>query len=520
MRIPTVAQMQNIDKNASREYDIPGIILMENAGLKVVEVIKEILPALSNKRIVVLAGKGNNGGDGFVIARHLHNHGAKVVTFLLGDPESLPKDAKRNYTILNKIKAQIWLLSNEHNLDKLQLALLKADLVVDAIYGIGFKGAVREFEAKVIKAVNKSKIPVVAVDVPSGVETDSGSVIGEAIKATQTVTFALPKLGLLVEPGSEYAGRLTIADISIPTDLLVDENIKTNLLTEKLVQTFIKTRPREVYKGSFGHLLAIGGSMGMSGAITMTAQAALKIGAGVITAAVPEAVAGIVAGHSPEIMTLPLPQTSDAQISTAAVPQLINFLSKATVCTIGPGMGRYPEAYDIVSLILKESDLPVVIDADALNALKDDISMVTNRSAPVVLTPHPGEFSTLTGLSTTRIQSDRIGTAREFAQKWGVILVLKGNKTIIALPSGEAFMNLTGNPGMATAGSGDVLTGIIGGLIAQNLEVSSAALVGVYVHGAAGDLGVLSQGQRGLVAGDLIKYLPQVIKVFETELLE
>ncbi|MDR1615614.1 MAG: NAD(P)H-hydrate epimerase, partial [Syntrophomonadaceae bacterium] len=195
MRIPTVAQMQNIDKSAIREYDIPGIILMENAGLKVVEVIKDMLSALPGKRIVILAGKGNNGGDGFVIARHLHNNGAKVVTFLLGDPESLPKDAKRNYNILNKLKAQIWLLNNEHNLDKLQLALLKADLVVDAIYGIGFKGTVREFEAEVIKTVNTSKIPVVAVDVPSGVETDSGSVTGAAIKATQTVTFALPKLG-------------------------------------------------------------------------------------------------------------------------------------------------------------------------------------------------------------------------------------------------------------------------------------------------------------------------------------
>lgn len=515
MKIPTVMQMQSIDRNASREYEIPGIVLMENAGLKIVEVIKEVLPSLSGKRVIILAGKGNNGGDGFVVARHLHNNGAKAVTFFLGAPEQLPEEALCNYRILNKIKAQVWQLNNEKNIEKLQLALLKADLVVDALYGSGFKGLVAGFEAEVIKTVNESKVPVISVDIPSGVEADTGLVIGQAIKAKYTVTFALPKLGLLLEPGSTYAGQLTISDISIPADLLVDADMKTNLLTDKLVQTFIKPRPREVFKGSFGYLLAIGGSIGMSGAIIMTAQAALKSGAGIVTAAVPESILNIVAGATPEVMTIPLPQTMAAQISTAAVPQLINYMHKATVCTIGPGMGRYPEARDIVSLILKESDLPVVIDADGLIALKDDISMLTNRSAPVVLTPHPGEFAQLTTLTVEEVQENRIEVAREFAQKWDVILVLKGNKTIVALPDGEVFVNLTGNPGMATAGSGDVLAGIIGGFIAQGLEAANAALVGVYIHGLTGDRAVLDQGQRGMVAGDLIKYLPGVIREFE-----
>ncbi len=515
MKVLDAKQMQEVDQCAIKEFKIPGLILMENAGLKVIDVIKGIFPDLIGKRVVVLVGKGNNGGDGLVIARHLSNAGAKVGTFIFGLPEQFPADSRSNYEILANMQEPIWLLNDEQNLEKLQWALLKADLIVDSIYGIGFKGVPSEFESEVIRSVNSSRIPIVSVDIPSGVEADNGSVHGEAVRATHTVTFALPKLGHFLEPGSLFVGELTIADISIPSSLLVDDAFKISVITDKLVSTFIEPRAREVHKGSFGHVLAIGGSIGLSGAIMMAARSSLKVGAGMVTAAVPESILNTVATATPEIMTIPLQQTASGQISTAAVPQLIEKMKKATVCTIGPGLGRYPEAHEIMNLVLKETDLAVVVDADGLMALRDDLSMVAGRSASVVLTPHPGEFASLTGLSIDDIQGNRIATAQEFASKWGVVLVLKGNKTIVALPNGEVYINLTGNPGMATAGSGDVLAGMIGGFIAQGIDAGSAALIGVYLHGLSGDRARMALGERSLLAGDIIEFLPEVLKEYE-----
>lgn len=517
MKIPKVQEMKEIDQRASLDFGIPSIVLMENAGLRTVEVIEDILGSCSGKKVSVLAGKGNNGGDGMVISRHLINAGAEVDTFLLGDENNLTPDALTNYQILKRMKARIYPLQAEAGLDRFMFSVLSADLAVDAIYGIGLKGGVNEFESRVIDILNWSRRPVVAVDIPSGVEADTGKVHSVAVQATHTVTFALPKLGLLLKPGRDYAGSLSVADISIPSPLLNDPALKQNLINEKLLRSFLKKRAPEGHKGTYGHAMIIGGSLGMSGAVMMSSFAALRCGAGLVTAAVPESLVPVIDSALLEVMSTPLAESGDCLISPEALPAIENLLGTASVCAVGPGMSRYPEARTIIGFILENSGIPLVIDADGLNALKGDTDILKNRQVPLVLTPHPGEMARLTGKSIEEIQSRRLEIAQGFAEEHGVTLVLKGHNTVVAVPGGDVYINMTGNPGMATAGSGDVLTGIITALIAQGLNPQQAAVAGVYLHGAAGDQAALERGERGLVATDLIHYLPQVIRRFEVE---
>ncbi len=516
MKLLNAREMKDIDTRASREYGIPSIVLMENAGIRTVEVIEELLVTPAGKHIVILAGRGNNGGDGLVIARHLVNSGAQVDTFLLGTVSDLTADARVNFNILSNMKAGIFPLLAEADLDKLLLSLLSCDLIVDAIYGIGFKGSLNVLESRVAQMVNWSRRPVVAVDIPSGVEADTGAVHGEAIQANHTVTFALPKIGLVLEPGKEYVGTLSVADISIPLTLLRDASIRTNLINEALIAPLIRPRSSESHKGTYGHALVVGGSRGMTGAVVMTAVGALKSGSGLVTAAVPESLLPVVDGSVLEVMTTPLAQTRQGTIALEALPALENLLGTVSVCAIGPGMSRYEEARAVISHVLERSGVPVVIDADGLNALQGEVEVLRGRQVPVVITPHPGEMARLIGKSVEEVQADRINIARQTAEEWGVTVVLKGNKTVIATPQGEVYVNITGNPGMATAGSGDVLCGMITGLIAQGLKPHQAAFAGVFLHGRAGDLAAQARGQRGMVAGDLLAALPDVLRGLET----
>ncbi|MGS0765435.1 NAD(P)H-hydrate dehydratase [Syntrophomonas curvata] len=515
MKLLKADEMKAIDQEASSEYGIPSIILMENAGLRTLEVIEEILGESKNKSIIILAGRGNNGGDGLVIARHLLNSGAAVKVFLTGKADELTNDSRLNYEILVRMGAPILPLMSDEDLDSLMLSLVNGDLIVDALYGIGFKGSLGRFESRVVKMVNWCRAPVVAVDIPSGVEADTGRVYGLAIKASHTVTFALPKIGLVLEPGKEYVGTLSVADISIPTVLLENSSIKTNLINEQMVRMLLKPRAADTHKGTYGHVLIIGGSPGMVGAVTMASLAALRTGAGLVTAAVPESLAAAVDSSLMEVMTAPLAENGQSAIAPEALPVIENLLGTVSVCAIGPGMSRYPEAGAIVRFVLEKAGVPVVIDADGLNALQDDIAILKDRQVPIVLTPHPGEMARLTGKSIEEIQTNRVEFARSFAREWGVSLVLKGNKTVIAHPSGEVYINISGNPGMATAGSGDVLCGVIAGLVAQGLKPQEAAFAGVYLHGQAGDLAARIKGERGLIAGDLISCLPGAIKQYE-----
>lgn len=516
MKLVDSQEMKQIDHQAIHKYGISGLVLMENAGIRTVEVIEELLESTSGKTVLVLAGRGNNGGDGLVIARHLMNAGVQVFVFLLAKAEQLPPDAQTNYNILQRMGGQLYDLQEESDLDGLMLCLLNSDLIVDALYGNGFKGSLSGYEARIVEMVNWCKSPVVAVDIPSGVEADTGRVHGTAIKAAYTVCFALPKIGLVLEPGKDYVGTLSIADISIPRALLVDRNLKTNLITEDTVRTFIKARPAESHKGTFGHALLIGGSVGLTGAVAMAAYAALRSGAGLVTAALPESLVPVIDGVLTEVMITPLPEAGEALIGLEALAVIDNLMGTVSVGAIGPGLTDHTEAAAVLRHILQRAGIPLVIDADGLNALVGNTDIFKGRQVPIVLTPHPGEMSRLTGKSVTEIQANRLEVARHYACQWGVTLVLKGNKTVVADPFGNIYINITGNPGMATAGSGDVLCGLITGLIAQGLKATQAAIAGVYLHGLAGDRVAAQKGQRGLLAGDLIAALPDILREFET----
>lgn len=514
MKLITADEMKEIDRRASSEYMIPSIILMENAGLRTTEKIVELLGGVEGRHIVILVGRGNNGGDGLVIARHLLNAGAHVIVFMCAEAKQLSADAAINYEILTRIGGSIYPLQHESDLQRFIMALLKADMVVDALYGIGFKGSLGEFETKLANFVNQSQSLVLAVDIPSGLEADSGRVNGVAFKADHTVTFALPKQGMILGKDREYAGQLTVVDISIPGALLKDERMKLQIITEEMVSPHFKPRARETHKGSYGHALVIGGSNGMSGAAVMTSWAALRCGAGLVTLALPDKIMSA-AGLVPEIMSRGLPSTPEGTIAAEARPIIENLLGIASVCAIGPGMSRYEESNAVVRTVLEKAGIPLLIDADGINALQGDADLIKDRQVPIVITPHPGEMARLTGMSAEEIQSQRIETSRYYAGQWGVTIVLKGHNTVVAHPCGQVFVNLNGNPGMATAGSGDVLSGIIAGLIAQGLKPTDAAVAGVFLHGRAGDLASLHRGQRPLVATDLIDRMGNVINELE-----
>lgn len=505
MKIAYAYQMQAIDRSAMQDYKIPGIVLMENAGIKTVEAIKKILSGKLNRKITILAGKGNNGGDGMVIARHLINLGAEVNICLLADKTDISGDAAVNLHILENMQVDIKVFSG--HFDNFAEELKGSDLIVDAIYGTGFRGVIKEPIGVIVNYINESRIPVISVDIPSGVEADSGIVNGPAIKADYTVTFALPKMGLLLEPGREYVGKLIVADISIPSALLNTKDIKNNLITPEIINRLLLPRQAESHKGDYGHALFIGGSVGMMGAIAMSAAAALRSGAGLVTAALPKSLVYAFQSAQMEIMVKAL-EENEGRISSNSLPMIAEMLNKSSACGIGPGMSVYPESFEIVEFVLQNAKQPVLIDADGINAVANDKNLFKKYNTPIVITPHPGEISRLTGKSIAEIQSRRVDIARNYAEEWGITIVLKGNRTVVATPEGEVYLNVNGNPGMATAGSGDVLSGIITAFLAQGLKTTDAAIAGVYIHGRSGDIMARQKGQRSLVAGDLIKGLP------------
>ncbi|GEA18530.1 MAG: ADP-dependent NAD(P)H-hydrate dehydratase / NAD(P)H-hydrate epimerase [Moorella sp. (in: firmicutes)] len=518
MYLVTAAEMGQLDRLASSEYLVPSIVLMENAGLRVVESIRRhFQDRVKNRRVLIFCGKGNNGGDGLVVARHLLNQGAEVKVFLLARPEDLRGDARTNLEIYQKMGGRLYPILGESHLQRADIALLYADLVVDAIFGTGFKGAAMGLPAAVITMINKAHRVTVAVDLPSGLEADTGRAFGPCIQATWTVTFALPKLGLAVEPGASYAGRLEVADIGIPQKLIDSQRFNLHLLTTAWCRSRLPKRDASSHKGLYGHVLAVGGSPGLTGAITLAAAAALRAGAGLVTAAVPQGVHTILEMKTTEVMTCSLPETPGGYLSREALDPILERLAQCDVLALGPGLSRDPATMELVKELLPRLKVPAVVDADALNALATDTSILTGDHGPLVLTPHPGEMARLVGTTAARVQEDRLEIARKYAREWQVVLVLKGARTIIAWPDGQAYINPTGNPGMATAGSGDVLTGIIAGLMAQGLEPGVAAALGAFLHGAAGDEARASLGQYALLAGDLLNFLPAVCRNLEVE---
>lgn len=515
MRLVTAGEMGAIDRKAIEDYGIPGVVLMENAGLRVVEVITGLLNDPNDKKVVVVAGKGNNGGDGFVVARHLHNRGSEVQVFLAAEPEQIKGDALVNLNIWQRMGQKVYLLTKNNNISLLRLALMNADLVVDALYGTGFRGAVREHMATIIEVINGCGKTVVAVDIPSGLEADTGRVYGPCICATHTITFALPKLGLVLPDAREYVGQLHVVDISIPGAVTAGAKSKRFYITDRLVRDWWPRRSGAAHKGKFGRVLVIAGSRGMSGAAVLAAQAAARSGAGLVTLGVPVGIHDIAEAKLTEVMTFPLPETERGTLSRSALDEIQKRAQSADILVLGPGLGVNNDTAVLVKELLLITNTPCVLDADGLNVMVGKTELFKLVKAPLVLTPHPGEMARLTGNSTRQIQNARLEAATEKAADWQCVLVLKGAGTVVAGPDSTLFINGTGNPGMATGGTGDVLAGLIGGLIAQGMTPLHAAAAGTYLHGLAGDAAAAERSMAGLLASDLLEQLPRVMKKFE-----
>lgn len=510
MKIATAQQMREIDKAAVEIYGIPGMVLMENAGLAVVYCLQNIFEDLQDKKVYIFCGGGNNGGDGFVIARHLYNKGAKVKVFLVGDKSGITGDARSNLDIISRMDIELIEVQDEHDWTKIRVATVFADCLVDSLLGTGFHGEIAGRMATAIDIINHSGKKIVAVDLPSGIEADTGGAAKVAVKADHTVTFALLKPGLLLYPGAEHSGRIEIADIGIPSPLITSENIRQNLITEEDVRKVLPDRPADAHKGTSGRVTVIAGSTGFTGAAALCSLGALRGGAGLVTLGIAASLNSIMEVKLTEVMTKPLPDIAEGAIGIDALPVIEQLLQGCNVLAIGPGLGRQEETAETVRELVRSADCPMVIDADGLNALSGFTNLLKNTKALAVLTPHPGEMSRLTGLGIEMIHQDKIKVARQFAQQWESIVVLKGAPTIVAFPDGEIFINRTGNQGLATGGTGDILAGLIAAFIAQGLSSHEAALAGVYLHGLAGDMSAGS-GMIGMTAGDVLSYIPKAI---------
>ena len=517
MKIVTAAEMREIDRVTSERHGVPSLTLMENAGSAVAEFALAQFP--SAKGFGVICGKGNNGGDGFVVARKLHEAGKDVRVVLLADPKELRGDAAENYRRLLKSKplhsrgrrGKDGAPSKVQILQGLKSSETKgafgSDVLIDAVLGTGFKPPVRGLYAEAIAKMNASPIPIVAVDIPSGADADvMGDQTGAVARADAVVTFTAPRPAHVF--GNLTTGPTVIAPIGSP-DEAIQSALNLNLITALDVAPLIGPRPRNSNKGMYGHVLVVGGSVGKAGAAAMAGFSALRTGAGLVTVATPRSVLNTVAGFHPELMTEPLEETETGSISIQAKAAFEQIAAHKTALAIGPGISQHPETVEFVRTVV-QSKTPIVLDADGLNAFEGKPGKLNGKGRTLVLTPHPGEMARLTGLSTAAIQRDRIGVARSFAKEHGLILVLKGDRTIVAKPDGEAWVNPSGNPGMSTGGTGDILTGIIAGMLAQNPQKPlESILAAVFLHGLAGDVACESTGEHSLVATDLLKALPE-----------
>ena len=509
MKIALADEMKKIDKRAIEEYGVPEILLMENAGREVAAAFEEYLGGVSGKRICVLAGSGNNGGDAFVAARHLMNHGAQISIFLVGSPAHLTKSAALNRDIIIKMGVVVHVLETERDWDKLQVTLRFVDGVVDGILGTGFKGSLRDAAARVVRMVNGHGKPVVAVDIPTGIEADTGNASPEAIRADLTVTFGLPKFGHMIGAGETATGKLLVDDIGIPKALLEDDTIRQTYLDDVTVAPVLLPRPLDAHKGSCGRILVIAGSRGMTGAAALAASAVLRSGAGVAVLALPRSLQEMMAGKLTEVMTKPLPETDEGAIDIAALGEALALAEGFDVVLIGPGLGRTQETQKFVQDFCAAVKKPLILDADAIYAFCGKTDAFKGFAFVPILTPHLGEMAHLLELSVDELRASLLDMTREAAREYHAVFVVKSECTIIVYPDGQAFLTSKGNSGMATAGAGDVLAGAVAGLMKQT-AAGLAPLAGVYIHGLAGDLAAKEKGY-GLIASDILENLPHAL---------
>jgi len=508
MKLLTPKQVRELDRQAIEEIGIPGPVLMETAGRGVADAICEIFAACKTGQVVVLAGKGNNGGDGYVIARTLRDRGWSVRVIVLVAAREVRGDAAIHLRALKKSGADVVHAATTERLARNLERSCRPTLLVDALLGTGISSEVGDLYRQAIDWCNAQTAPVVAVDIPSGVSADSGAILGTAVQAAMTVTFVAAKPGLVSYPGAACCGELRVVEIGIPQQRVDSLPTEGCLVDYSVAQKLVPVRPTSGHKGSFGHLLVLAGSQGKSGAALLTASGGLRSGAGLVTLALPKTLQQLLVPRLGEAMSLAL-HDSEGAASSAAYETLVEALRQVDVLALGPGLGTNETTQLLVQRLVRDCDKPLVIDADGLNALCGHLDAVQGRHGVIpVMTPHPGEMARLTGRTVAELEASRLEVACEFAQSHRAVIVLKGARTVVAGPDGRYAINASGNPGLASGGMGDVLTGVIGGLLAQGLEPFEAALLGVYLHGAAADRLALRCGNAGLLASDVAAELP------------
>ena len=517
MELVTAAEMRALDRAAIEERKIPGLRLMENAGKAVVQEMERQFGRLRDRTVTVVSGKGQNGGDGFVVARLLRQRGCRARVVLLAAASLLRGDSAMTFRKYKQAGGRTHQIPDEASITGVQPLVCESEILVDAIFGTGLNAPVQGTAADVINLMNGSGRRIVAIDLPSGLQADSGEILETAVQAFLTVTLARPKRGLYLGNGPNIAGIIRVGDIGIPQELIARAKIPLQLLDASSVRALFPRRKRAAHKGSFGHAGIIAGSSGKTGAAAMAALGALRAGAGLVTVSIPEGLNAILESKLLEAMTFPVAGTALHGLAKAAKAGLLGFAATKTAVAMGPGIGGEAETVGLVRDLITEIKQPLVLDADGINALAGHAQILRRAQAPVILTPHPGEMARLLGKSVGDVQKDRLGAAGSFAQEFNVHLVLKGAGTVIAAPDGALAVNPTGNPGMATGGTGDVLTGMIVGFLAQGLSPWEAACAGCYLHGVAGDLVAARRGEIGMIARDLLDAIPEAIRVVQSE---
>lgn len=510
MHVVTAAEMQSMDRQTIESFGIPGRILMENAGRGATRTFLENVYPAGPASVGVIAGRGNNGGDGFVIARYLAQRDIDVTVYLLSDRQAVRADAAANLKLLETLNVPVVEIPGPERFAESASAMRHMSCWVDAMLGTGLNSDVKGYFRQVIEFINAGQRPVLAVDIPSGLNADTGRICGVCIHATATATFAFPKIGHVVHPGIQYCGAVDVVDIGIPAYIANQVGVRQNIITAQVVGAIVDRRLPDDHKGRTGHLIVVAGATGKTGAAAMTANAALRAGTGLVTLALPQQLNAIMESQLIEAMTAAIPDQGMGLLTEAAFDSIAEQAAGKQAMALGPGLGTAPQTQGLIRRLVTELDIPLVVDADGLNGLAGQTAVLKRRSAPTVLTPHPGEMARLTGLSTRRIQQDRIAVARDFAKTSGAWVVLKGARTIIAEPDGHAWINPTGNSGMASGGMGDVLTGVIAGLMAQGCTPIEASIAGVYLHGLAADR-LAGQTPWGYLATDVIQALPQAV---------
>ncbi|ESP62608.1 NAD(P)HX epimerase / NAD(P)HX dehydratase [Smithella sp. ME-1] len=512
MKIASVDEIRFMDRYAIEKFNVAEEILMENAGMAAVRVLENKVGIL-DKKFVIFCGSGNNGGDGLVIARQLHSGGGRIKVFLLGDVNKYKGAAKTNFLTITKLPVEIIKLENVAAAKK---DIAHCDVIVDAIFGTGIDRPVTGLTEEVILLINKSRKRVLSLDISSGINGNTGAIMGAAVKADYTVTFGLPKIGNMLYPGYEFGGELFVSHISFPP-LLTEDN-KLKIATNDYVT--IPRRPAEAYKGSMGDVLFIAGATNYYGAPYFAAMSFLKSGGGYARLAAPRCVVPVIAKRGKEIVYLPQEETQAGSIALKNKKALLDIAAKVDMVVIGPGLSLQEETGELVRELTEKIKVPLLIDGDGLTAVAEKPGILNNRKAATILTPHMGEIARLTGYSAAQINSDKVTFLRETAARLKATIVLKGAHSLVGTPDSNVYVNLSGNPGMATAGSGDVLTGCIAAMYGMRLKSEEAVRKGVFLHGYAGDLAAAKKGTDGITAKDIMEFLPQALKNDRSEIIE